>query len=58
MTVSYRRLEHIVHIAIFVLPGTHLHLSETKYVRVKCLAQEHNIEPKSICGDRRNMTFR
>ena len=23
--------------------GTHLHLSQVKHVRVKCLAQEHNI---------------
>ena len=27
-----------------VLPGTHLHMSQVKHVRVKCLAQRHNIE--------------
>ena len=31
-------------IAIFVLPGTHLHLSQVKHVRVKGHAQGHNIE--------------
>ena len=39
----FRRIELIVHIAIFVLPGTHFHLSQVKHLRVKCLAQGHNI---------------
>ena len=37
------RLELIVHIAISVLPGTHLHLSEVSQARVKW----HNIETLS-----------
>ena len=43
-----RRIELIVHIAISVLPGTHLHLSEEKHVRVKRLAQENHIETMSL----------
>ena len=39
-----RRIELIIHITISVLPGTHFHLSQVKHLRVKCLAQEHNIE--------------
>ena len=39
----FRRIELIVHIAISVLPGTHFHLSQVKHLRVKCLAQGHNI---------------
>ena len=33
--------------AISVLPGTHLHLSQVKHVRVKYLTQGHNIETMS-----------
>ena len=36
----FRRIELIVHIAISVLPGTHF---QVKHLRVKCLAQGHNI---------------
>ena len=43
----FRRIERIVHIAISVQPGTHLHLSQVKHVRVKCLAQGHTIETMS-----------
>ena len=32
-------IELIIHIAISVLPGTYLHLSQVKHVRVKCLAE-------------------
>ena len=39
----FPRIELIIHIAISVLPGTHLHLSQVKHLRVKCLAQGHNI---------------
>ena len=39
----FRRIELIVHIAISVLPGTHFHLSQVKHLKVKCLAQAHNI---------------
>ena len=39
----FRRMELIVHIAISVLPGTHFHLSQVKHLKVKCLAQGHNI---------------
>ena len=27
-----------------LLPGTHLDLRKVKYLRIKCLAQEHNID--------------
>ena len=38
------RIELIVHmIAIYVLPGTHFHLSQVKHLRVKCLAQGRTI---------------
>ena len=43
----FRRIELIIHIAISVLPGTHVHLSQVKHLRVKCLAQRHNIETMS-----------
>ena len=39
----FRRIKLIVHIAIPVLPGTNFHLSQVKHLRVKCLAQGHNI---------------
>ena len=39
----FRRIELIAHIVISVLPGTHFHLSQVKHLRVKCLAQGHNI---------------
>ena len=35
------RNELIIHIAISVTPGTHLHLSQVEHMRVKCLAQRH-----------------
>ena len=40
----FQRWEIITHIAISVLPGTHLHPSQVKHGRVKCLAQGHSIE--------------
>ena len=43
----FRRIELIIPIAIFVLPGTDLHLSQGKHLRVKCLAQGHNFETMS-----------
>ena len=43
----FRRIELIIHIAIYVLLGTHFHLSQVKYLSVKCLAQGHNIETMS-----------
>ena len=43
----FRHIEHIVHIAISVLPGTHFHLSQVKHSRVKCHAQGLNIETMS-----------
>ena len=53
----FRRIELIVHIAISVLPGTHFHLSQVNNVRVKCLAQGHNILTMSQDWEARNMTF-
>ena len=45
-------------IAISVPPCTHLHLSEVKHLRIKCLAQEHNIDTTiSQCSEGRNMIF-
>ena len=43
----FRRIGLIIHIAISVLPGTHFQLSQVKHLRVKCLAQEHNIQTMS-----------
>ena len=40
----FRRIDLIVHTATSVLPGIHLHLSQVKHIKVKCLAQGHNIE--------------
>ena len=40
----FRRIGLIVHIAISVLPGTHLHLSQVTHVRLKCIYKGHNIE--------------
>ena len=40
----YRRTELMVQIAISVLPGTSAHVSQVKHLRIKCLAQGHNIE--------------
>ena len=40
----FQRYKLITDIAISVLPGTHLHLSQVKHVRVECLAQRHSIE--------------
>ena len=53
----FRRIELIVHIAISVLPGTHFHLSQVKHLRVKCLAQGHNILTMSQDWEGRNMIF-
>ena len=40
----FRRNKLLLQIAISVLPGTHLHLSQVRSVRVNCLFQKHNIE--------------
>ena len=53
----FRRIELIVHIAIFVLPGTHFHLSQVKHLRVKCLVQRHNSETMSQAWEGRNKIF-
>ena len=53
----FRRIELIVHIAISVLPGTHFHLSQVKHLRVKCLAQGHNILTMFQDWEGRNMIF-
>ena len=53
----FRRIEHIVHIAIFILPGTYFHLSQVKHLRVKCLAQGRNILTMSYDWEGRNMIF-
>ena len=53
----FRRIELIVHIVISVLPGTHFHLSQVKHLRVKCLAQGHNILTMSQGWEGRNMIF-
>ena len=53
----FRRNELIVHIAISVLPGTHFPLSQVKHLRVKCLAQGHNILTMSQDWEGRNMIF-
>ena len=37
----------LLHIAISVLQGSHLHLSQVKYVKVKCLAQGHSTKINS-----------
>ena len=39
----FRRIELLVHIVISVLPGTYFYLSPVKHLRVKCIAQGHNI---------------
>ena len=53
----FRRIELIVHIAISVRPGTHFYLSQVKHLRVKCLAQRHNILKMSRDWEGRNMIF-
>ena len=53
----FRRIELIVHIAISVLPGIHFHLSQVKHLRVKCLAQGHNILAMPQDWEGRNMIF-
>ena len=50
----FRRIELMSHIAISVLPGFHLNLSKVKHLRVKCLAQGHNIERMSQNLEGRN----
>ena len=45
----------IVHIVIYVLPGTHFHLRQVKHLRVLCLAQGHNIETMSQDREGRNI---
>ena len=51
----FRRFVLIVDIAISVLPGTNFHLSQVQHLRVKCLAQRHNIE--TIKCPKINMQF-
>ena len=51
------RIELIVHIIISVLPGPHLHLCHVKHLRVKCIAQGHNIETMAQHIEERNMIF-
>ena len=41
----FRHIELIIHIAISVIPGTHL--SQVKHLRAKCPAHGHNIETMS-----------
>ena len=53
----FRRIKLIVHIAISVLPGIHFHLSQVKHLRVKCLAQGHNISTMSQDWEGRNIIF-
>ena len=53
----FRRIELIIHIAISVLPGTYFHLSQVKHLRVKCLAQGHNILTMSQEWEGGNMIF-
>ena len=48
-------LEPLIAIAISVLTDTHLHLSQVKHVRVKYLAQGHNIETLSQYSEGRDM---
>ena len=43
--------------AISVLPGIYFHLSQVKHLRVKCLAQGHNIGTMSQYWEARNMIF-
>ena len=54
----FRRIELIVHIAISVLPGTHSHLSQVKHLRVKCLAEGHNILTMSLRGDKHDISLK
>ena len=42
-TALFWRIALIIHFAISLLSGTHLHLSQVKHVKVKCLAQEYNV---------------
>ena len=53
----FRRIELIVHIAIFVLPSTYFHLSQVKHLRVKCLAQGLKIETLSQDWEGKNIIF-
>ena len=47
------------HIAISVLPATHLHLSQVKHVRIKCLAQGHNIDNVPILrGEKHDISLK
>ena len=39
----FRRIKIVVHIVISVLPGTDFHLRQVKHLKVKCLAQGHDI---------------
>ena len=50
----FRCIELIIHTAISALPGTHFHLSQVTHLRVKYLAQGHNIE--TLKGEK-NMIF-
>ena len=48
----------IVHITIHVLPDTHVHLSEVRHLRVKCLAQGNSIETTMVKLRRKKCIFR
>ena len=51
----FRRIELTVHIAIFVLPGTHFH--QVKHLRVKCLAQGHPINVPRLRGEKHDISL-
>ena len=53
----FRRIELIVHIAIYVLPGTHIYLSQVKHLRVKCLAQHLKNVPR-LGGEKHDISLR
>ena len=54
-----QRWELIAHIAISVLPGTHFLLSQVKHVRVKCLAQGHNMNNVPILrGEKHDISLK
>ena len=53
----FLRIELIVDIAISVIPGTHFHLCQVKHLRVKCLAQGHNILTMTQDRKGRNIIF-
>ena len=55
-----RRIGIIVHIAISVLPGTHLHLSQVKHARAKCLARAHRHRSNvpTLRGEKHDMSLK